>query len=235
MKLHETRTWNNYKKFKKVVGSSSTRCTTDIVIYWKLFNQYNFKSILEIGVYQGLSSGLMLESSPECNLIGVDPELQLDTFNLIYPESIKNRAKFILSESKDYYTDAKFDFILIDGDHSFESAYNDLLKFIPCLTPQGIIAIDDYKLVGVSQAMQKIHLENFGLVPFFQAEQTEFWHYPNNDRADFLDNLLLDDISKFIFLYNIDINESIVLKAKTVLALTDNIDLFDEVLKLYNV
>jgi hypothetical protein len=68
-----------------------------------------------------------------------------------------------------------------------------------------------------------------------QAEQTEFWHYPDQDRSAFLDNLLVDKISQLILLYNIDLHHCTVLKAKTVKAFTDNIELFDRALELYDV
>jgi hypothetical protein len=207
------------------------RCTTDAVIYWKLFQHFKFTKILEIGVCQGLTSGLMLENS-NATLIGVDHNLRLDVFNSVFKD-FANRAAFISSTSQNFSTTETFDFILIDGDHAVDVAFQDIQKFTPLLSRTGILAIDDYNEVLVPKTVHK--LRTTGLVPMIQAEQTEFWHYPDQDRSVFLDNLLIDKISQFILLYNIDLHHCTVLKAKTVKALTDNIDLFDKVLELYDV
>lgn len=231
MKFRQTKFWQNYEKFDKIVGNSSMRCTIDAVIYWKLFQHFTFNKILEIGVYQGLTSGLMLENS-NATLIGVDHYLKLDVFNSVY-EDFADRATFISSKSQNFSTTETFDFILIDGDHAVDAAYQDLLKFTPLLSQTGILAIDDYNEVLVPKTVHK--LRSLGLVPLIQAEQTEFWHYPDQDRSEFLDNLLIDKISQFILLHNINLHNCTVLKAKTVKAFTDNIQLFDKVLELYDV
>lgn len=231
MIFQQSKFWQNYTKFDKIVNNSSMRCTLDAIIYWKLFQHFNFKNILEIGVYQGLTSGLMLEFS-DAVLVGVDPTLRLDVFNTVF-DQYTNRAKFISCTSQEFETNETFDFILIDGDHAVDAAYNDLVKFTPLLAQSGVLAIDDYKLVLVPKTI--IKLKSLGLQPFLQLEQTEFWHYPDQDRAEFLDNLLIDQVSKFIFLYNINLHGHTTLKAKTLEAFTDNIDLFNKVLEIYNV
>ena len=165
--------------------------------------------------------------------MGIDPKLQLETFNKIYPNSIKNRASFIENKSQLVEISDMYDFILIDGDHSFDGAVHDILKFTPMLERHGVLAIDDFDNFELPKAISE--LKKLGLVPFLQLQQTEFWHYPDQDRGEFLNNLLVDPISEFIFLYNIDVFGYTVLKAKTVRALTENIDLFDTMLKIYNV
>jgi len=231
MKFRQTKFWQNYEKFDKIVGNSSMRCTIDAIMYWKIFQHFKFNEILEIGVYQGLTSGLMLENS-NANLIGVDPNLKLDVFNSVFT-NVFNRATFISSTSQDFSTSKTFDFILIDGDHTVDVVYKDLEKFTPLLSKTGILAIDDYDEVLVPKTVHKLRMR--GLVPFIQAEQTEFWHYADQDRSAFLDNLLLDKINQFILLYNVELYNCTVLKAKTIKAFTDNIELFDRVLALYDV
>lgn len=233
MKSKNTTFWKNYELYNKVVGNSSMRSTVDAVLLWKLFQEFKFNRCLEIGVYQGLTSGLILESNATNTLIGIDPILQLNLFNLNYSSAITNRAKFISANSQELEINDTFDFILIDGDHTANVAYCDLIKYIPMLDKNGVLAIDDYALPGVKKAINMLKTE---LVPFLQCEQTEYWHYPCVDRSDFLDGLLSDKISKFIFLYNIKTStQQTILKAKTIEALTDNIDLFDIILKIYDI
>jgi predicted O-methyltransferase YrrM len=231
MSFRQTKFWQNYNKFDKIVGNSSMRCTTDAIIYWKLFCHFNFRKILEIGVYQGLTSGLMLESS-DATLVGVDPKLRLDVFNSVFDE-YHNRTTFINNTSQDFETTESFDFILIDGDHNVDVACHDLMKFAPLLTKSGVLAVDDYDVVMVPKTILK--LRKLGLVPLIQAQQTEFWHYPDQNRENFLNGLLTDKISKFILLFNMDLYGCTTLKAKTVEAFTDNMDLFDRALEIYNV
>lgn len=235
MRFQDSIFWRHYKDYKTIVGNSSTRSTIDGAIYWKLINEYKPKRILEVGVFQGLTSGLLLEASNTASLLGIDPALKLNVFDKVYPNSIKNRGMFLEKKIQDVVLEGEFDFILIDGDHEFESAYADLLQCIPYLSKDGILAIDDYSGQGVNKAILKMTAKKFGLVPFLQLEQTEFWHYPNIDRSTFLDGLLSDSLSRIIIFYNIERLGYTVLKAKTVEALTDNIDLFDTALKIYNV
>lgn len=231
-KFRQTLFWNNYKKFDKVSGDSSMRCTVDAIIYWKLFKEYNFSNILEVGVYQGLTTGLMLESSTNIkSYTGIDPELKLDLFNKIWQDYL-GTTKFYNMCSGEFTPPTTYDFILIDGDHSYEQALSDLLMANTVLESNGVLAIDDYNLPEVAKAIAEFK-KHTALVPFLQAEQTEFWHFPSNNRSDFLDNLLQDTINNFIFVYNINDNQ--ILKAKTLHVFTNELDLFDQVLKLYDI
>lgn len=235
MKFQNTKFWKNYKLFDKIVKESSMRSTVDAVLYWKLLSNFTFPNMLEIGVYQGLTSSLLLELQPDSKLTAIDPRNRLEIFNNLYKDDLAKRFNFIQCESQSADIDEYFDFILIDGDHSFDGTYSDMLKFIPKLQRTGVLAIDDYKLPGVDKAISKLIASNIGMVPFLQLEQTEFWHYPENNRSVFLDSLLEDTITKFIFLYNINRFNSDVLKAKTLDALTSNIKIFDIILKEYDV
>jgi hypothetical protein len=231
-KFRNTLFWKNYKKFDKVVGNSSMRSPIDALIYWELFKEYNFSNILEIGVYQGLTAGLMLESSSLLeSYTGIDTNLRLDLFNEIWTNYLTN-TKFYEQSSQEFNYSKTYDFILIDGDHSYNGALTDLMKTSKLLSKNGVLAIDDYSMPEVAIAVSefKKHTE---LVPFLQTEQTEFWHYPNIDRSKFLDGLLINKINNFIFLYNIDNNQ--ILKAKTSMIFTDQIDFTNQVLEFYDI
>lgn len=233
-KFRETVFWKNYKSFDKICSNSSMWSTVDALLYWKLFNEYNFSNILEIGVYQGLTTGLMLETSNNIqSYTGIDIKLQLNKFNIIYNDYLKY-TKFYEQSSRKFKFSGTYDFILIDGDHSYNGALTDLLTTSQLLSKNGILAIDDYSLPDVAAAMEEFK-KTTNLVPFMQLEQTEFWHYPENNRSLFLDNLLTDTINNFIFLYNIDINNTVVLKAKTLMVFTNELDFFDQVLNFYDI
>ena len=231
-KFKDTLFWKNYKKFDKIIGNSSMRSTVDALIYWELFKEYNFANILEIGVYQGLTAGLMLETSKQLeSYTGIDIELRLDLFNTIWADYLVN-TKFYEQPSQTFDYSNTYDFILVDGDHAYNGALADLIKTSTLLSKDGVLAIDDYSMVGVAAAISefKKHTE---LVPFLQVEQTEFWHHPSNDRSNFLDGLLTNKINNFVFLYNIENNQ--ILKAKTLTVFTDQIDFTNQILEFYNI
>lgn len=224
--------WKNYKQFDKIVNESSMRSTIDAIIYWRLFEKYKFSNILEIGVYQGLTTGLMLEASSTVKkYTGIDPTLRLDLFENIW-KNFLDVTTFYEQTSQTFVFTEMYDFILIDGDHSYKTVLIDLLNTQKHLSPNGVLAIDDYARPEVAAAISSFKSQT-NLVPFLQAEQTEFWHHPSVDRTDFLDNLFSDPINNFIFMYNI--NDGQILKAKTLNVLTDNINFFDQVLEFYNI
>lgn len=236
MKFRQTRFWQNYSLYEKIVEQSSTRCSIDAVIYWKLLTHFEFTEVLEIGVFEGLTTGLMFDSNPHCNIIGVDPVDRYDLFRKIYPD-YQDRFSFIKSKSQDVAFDhQRFDFVLIDGDHAYQTVKHDLENFLPCLKNSGVLAIDDYRFPGIAQAIRELHDLGTDWVPFLRAEQTEFWHHKSFQRGDFLDSLFTDPISKFNLIENqCDKFGNTVCVAKTVSMLTDHPEYFDLALKHYNI
>lgn len=235
IRLKDTKFWKNYAKYDKIVEQSSMRSTVDGLIYWKLLNYFQFNKFLEIGIYQGLTTGLFFESNPEATVDAVDPVDNLDLFRAHYPEYL-DQLNFIRKpfESTDVVFSGKYDFILVDGNHSYEHAMHDINKVLPLMDQTTVLAIDDYQHPGVSKALSELSAQLTDWVPFLRAEQTEFWHHISQDRGEFLDGLLVDPISKFIFIENILDNKNTICKARTVAALTDQIDLFDQCLQRYN-
>ena len=104
------------------------------------------------------------------------------------------------------------------------------------MSPSGVLAIDDYKLPGVATALKELYNCNSTLVPFLKAEQSIFWHYPDNDRGAFLDALLNDPISNFVFVQNEnDYKNNVICSAKTLAIFTDMTEYFDLALRHYNI
>ena len=236
MKFQETRFWKNYSLYSKQVEQSSMRCSIDAILYWKLLTQFRFNQVLEIGVFEGLTTGLILESNLDCNILGIDTIDQHQLLYDIYPEA-KDKFTFIKSPSQDVtLDDQEFDFILIDGDHDYQPVKSDIENFLPRLKKSGILAIDDYRFSGVASVIQELHSQKTGWVPFLRAEQTEFWHHQSCERGEFLDALLTDPIGKFILIDNqIDKFGNTVCVAKTISMLTDHPEYFDLALTHYNI
>ena len=236
MKFQDTRFWKNYQQYDRIVEKSSMRSTVDAIAYWRLLNCFKFTTFLEIGVYQGLTTGLFFESNCKATVVGVDPVNRLKLFYKNYPE-FQNQFTFINQKSQDITINNQlYDFILVDGDHSYETAKQDIFKSVDCLKPTSVLAIDDFKFPEVAQAIQDLYNVTNDWVPFLQAEQTQFWHHRSVERGDFLDSLITDPISKFIFVENIvDQNGNTICSLKTLGIFTDVTDYFDLALKHYNI
>lgn len=235
IRFQDTRFWKRYGDYDKIVLNSSMRSTVDGLLYWRLLNAFNFYKFLEIGIYQGLTTGLFIESNKNCQITAIDPKYNLNLLYQHYPEAT-DRLTFVNKKSKEVTLENEFDFILIDGDHSYEEAWHDISQCLSLMHKDSVLAIDDYKMPGVAQAINKLYNTKHNLVPFMRTEQTEFWHNANCDRGNFLDSMLIDPICNFVLLQNeTDGFSNTVLTAKTIHMLTDHPKYFDLALKEYNI
>jgi hypothetical protein len=234
--FQDTRFWKNYQQYDRVVKNSSMRSTVDAIAYWRLLNSFEFKTFLEIGVYQGLTTGLFFESNNDATVVGIDPVDRLDLFYKNYPE-FQNQFTFINQKSQNVeISNQLYDLILVDGDHSYESAKIDIFNSLACLKTTSVLAIDDFKQTEVARAIEDLYNLNNNWVPFLQAEQTQFWHNRSVKRGDFLDSLVTDPIKNFIFVENIvDHHDNTICSLKTLPIFTDLIEYFDMALKHYNI
>jgi predicted O-methyltransferase YrrM len=240
MKFQDTKFWTTYHQYDKMVKGSSCRCTVDAVMYWKLLTHFQFNQAIEIGTYQGQTSGLILESNPACELIGVDLIDHMDLFRKNYTE-YQDRFTFLNIPSQQIQlTDEKFDFVMIDTLWDYESIKSDLQMFLPRLRKSGVVSFSMVKpkhtSADIVRAFNELHDNDHGWVPFLRTPQTEFWHHANYDRSDFLDSLFTDPISNFILIENqVDKFENTVCVAKSISMLTDHPEYFDLALKHYNI
>jgi predicted O-methyltransferase YrrM len=227
--------WKNYNKYKKISGDSSTRGFVDAILFWKLLLAFPKKNILEIGCSQGLTTGLFFDLLPDSSVTSIDPVDRLDIFRSDHEQHLSN-YRFILDKSQKVTLDTTYDLILIDGDHSYCTCWQDIQNCWQHIDIDGIVAIDDYSMPGVAQAIDNLYNLHNDWVPFLQGIQTQFWHHRSQDKSQFLDDLLQDPIKHFILLENItDRQKNIVLQAKSIRMLTDNYEIFHKALEMYNI
>ena len=122
---------------------------------FELIKKYKPKKLIEIGLACGISTGYMLSAiNPGDKLYSVDPfqKIEWDRFGLINANYIvnelelpKNTHHWIPLFSENYFdkTNDKYDFMLIDGDHSYEGTMIDLMGSLKILNKGGILAVDD--------------------------------------------------------------------------------------------
>lgn len=126
---------------------------------------------LEIGSFKGWTSILMCRIRNDLKVITIDPHYgfpkhpelsssETEVNKNIYSWKFEDRIEHIKVSSQEFFTDKKFDFIFIDGDHSFEGVEFDFNKFFPNLKKDGIIAFHDYGChPGVTQFCNSLILQ----------------------------------------------------------------------------
>jgi predicted O-methyltransferase YrrM len=147
-------------------------------IYKDMVEQADDSSLfVEIGSFKGKSTAYMCveiaNSGKDIEFHCIDPmtttknyeesikshpdlwsDYSVDDFNKRL-ESVKDYYKLHVmssSEAVDLYEDRSIDFLLIDGDHSYEGVYDDVRNFLPKMRPGGLIVGDDGYVSEILQA-----------------------------------------------------------------------------------
>lgn len=111
--------------------------------------KYTAKNVLEIGIYMGGSIKLWHDYFVNARIYGLD----IIHFNNV-PNMLKNQIRINLFTSVDAYdqqffsdkllsSDIKFDMILDDGPHTFDSMIKFITMYSQLLTDDGILILED--------------------------------------------------------------------------------------------
>jgi len=156
--------------YEAYLGHLAKRKDTFFDIYhfaWAWGITHKPKRILEIGVRTGLSICQLLSSYIDQTLIEKVVLCDIWADGYTSPEIVKMNLKalnipldaieFIVGDSKEKIPElakmgAKFDYILVDGDHSQEGAKIDLENVRTMINPGGVIVFDDIDPDGMSLA-----------------------------------------------------------------------------------
>jgi predicted O-methyltransferase YrrM len=224
------------KILKNINEYAPMRVNVELVILYYLIRYFNCNEILEIGFYEGLTFGTLIEAaSKNSRLTAVDINFRSEMFNKYYSDNLPDKTiNLIKINSNDFDSKQTYDFIHVDGNHSYPQAFNDIKKAITLLEKTGILMIDDYEMPGVDQSIDEI-MRSTELVPFMISEQASWWHYPEHNASDFLDNILDHTFSSFCMLPNIDYKSHMVKKVKCLPAITNNNNVFTLICKEYKI
>jgi hypothetical protein len=131
---------------------------------------------LEIGVYNGINTRTLLKSVPGLTLYGIDPYIIFTDWNgrLTHHSDDPDRAEVVadklLSPFKERFVKIKktsdealtmfqnnfFDFIFIDGLHTYEQVLVDCKNYYPKLKQNCVFSGHDYNTIaGVRQAVNE--------------------------------------------------------------------------------
>jgi predicted O-methyltransferase YrrM len=209
------------------------RYPNDMFLLWKTCEYFKPKSILEIGFFAGQSLGIIIEASgPDAHFTSVDTSYRLrDTFDHLFPST---NGKFMSIDSKDIELNEQFDFVHIDGDHSYEYVLNDVNKVLPLLHTNSIICMDDFKLPDVAKVIKEQLLGQNNFVPFISGDQEMFFHHVGHIADEFLDTWIQDRATNFIYFHNWDYHGYTLLESKTPILFVENQSMFLQALEFYN-
>ena len=127
-------------------------------VLWHTIQMYD--NCLELGTYQGLSTSIIAQANPDCNITTVEI-FEENTVQAKQNCSTYKNVNFITADSNEWLKDCgqKFDWIFVD--HSHESFYMDqtIMLLRQCVTPDHLILLHDMHLPGVQQ--QQFKFANF--------------------------------------------------------------------------
>lgn len=148
---------------------------------------------IEVGVWKGAFTRELIKKAKPSELHLVDPwtfsegmEKYFDgqePLDAMYNKIVRKFGKYkfvkvhrCTSENlAPNFSDGYFDWVYVDGDHSFEGAYSDLVNYHEKVKPGGFMIGDDYggKSKGVKEAVDKFCKERD---IDFKVRAMQFWY-----------------------------------------------------------
>jgi len=169
----------------------------------KLIREREYKQGIEIGVFTGGHAKAILDNSDLELLIGIDPYKMYsnkggrpagmksqEDFDYLYPFVMRklksDRYKHLLLTSDEAYSSLiligdKFDFVFIDGYHTYEQVKKDLYNYDKLIRKGGVIACHDYNhsgYPGVSKAIDEFaeqHKTKIVICPLYAIYMNKTW------------------------------------------------------------
>lgn len=154
----------------------NTWCTPwiDVCCILNLIRFHKPKTFLEIGTHYGHTTNIISDKFPNLKITTVDPGDQVNSDkrspfqgaeylaqNEIGKMFIgKQNINLIKKNFHDITFDEKFDFIFIDGDHTYSAVIKDTQKALSLLNENGVIVWHDWENVkDVNAALNEFNLD----------------------------------------------------------------------------
>ena len=120
---------------------------------WNMFVPTRISNALEIGSFEGRSANWLLTNRNVGHLTCVDPFAHnadacsnpeySNRFDRNVLDKFGEKVTKVVGYSPDAVPEGEYDFIYIDGEHSYNQAMRDLERAWPMLTPGGLMIVDD--------------------------------------------------------------------------------------------
>jgi predicted O-methyltransferase YrrM len=129
-------------------------------VKYDVCKRFNPKRILEIGIGWGYSAYAFLSACPDAYYLGIDINANHRSQYIAYLNKYNFNSIIVNStDITDLYL-PKFDFIHIDGDHSYSVAYRDMEITLRVLEKNGAMLVDDYDNPKVALAIKDFMSNN---------------------------------------------------------------------------
>lgn len=128
--------------------------------------------ILEIGVHRGYSAEVWRKAFSIAEVVGIEFDtrfLDYTDFTLIEGHSDSPRVR------ERVYAFGQFDFVFIDGDHTYEGVRSDFEMYAPLVRPGGIVGLHDTRRHGEKWA-GKVEVGRFFREMQSRFKYAEFWN-----------------------------------------------------------
>jgi Methyltransferase domain len=143
----------------------------DSYLLFEIVSLLQPRSVLEIGYDEGFSFSLMYDAvHGQGQFVSCDVDYSRDELQKLTKLS---NCEFINKPSKELTLNQKFDFLSIDGDHSYDPVMFELDMCARALEDTGLLMVDDYTNPEVGRALDEF-LPNSGLLLVIQGHQQIF-------------------------------------------------------------
>lgn len=158
----------------------------------KVMNDMGLKKAVEIGCRYGASGLLWCEHIPGLDLTCIDPyrayhRVSQERQDKIYAGAKENAAKAGFRivrkaslDAVDDFADGSLDWVHVDGDHSFDQAVQDVIRWALKVREGGLVLVHDYCSFGLSGVIPAIdaYAHCHWIDPWYvtrDMEPTAFW------------------------------------------------------------
>jgi hypothetical protein len=243
MKFHQSIVINNIDKFPGWYVNGKYRLprdNNDMLQIWRVCEYFQFESFLEIGLCAGQTFGLFLDAtqSDHTKYVAVDNDFERN--QPIFEDIFKNHPKIkniqcLPIDSRDLSLTGKFDFIHIDGNHTYEFVLNDFCKCLPLMYEKTILSMDDTLDDGVYRVIQEHLLGQHNFIPFLAGNKQILFCHTSNIPTEFLKQGLRVGLDDFVIFDNWNYNKFNVVKMHVPNFIEENFPIFYQALQFYNI
>jgi len=135
-----------------------------------LIQKHSYTTMVEVGVRRGGTTFHLLDKFPNLVIYGIDIDIS-QFYNDTVKEKYGTRLIPIQGFSEivaDQIPNNSVDLVFIDGNHSYEYVYKDIVKYSPKLRPTGLLTGHDIDYPGVNRAVKE-------LVKYYDVGPNNVW------------------------------------------------------------
>lgn len=159
----------------------------------RIFAELGYKTGVEIGVNNGRFAQFMCENIPDLRYWGIDPYCRYDDFMLARTATMKHCLQkasgklvpFNATIIEDFsalayqkFKNSSVDFVYVDGNHTFNYVFMDILLWLPKIKVGGVMSGHDYIIADECNVVAAVDfcIKSFRIDQWFLCSDTSwFW------------------------------------------------------------